>query len=53
MGGRPLTPVDVNKQKNSPVKPKNQPAQISPPSRTNSPVLTPVNLPQDESSKGI
>lgn len=51
MGGRPLTPVDINKQKNSPVKQKNQPPQISPPSHTNSPSVTPVNLPQDDSSR--
>ncbi|XP_063422720.1 ELL-associated factor 1-like [Mytilus trossulus] len=50
LGGRPLTPVDVNRQKNSPVKPKNPP-QVSPPSHTNSPSVTPVNLPQDETSK--
>ena len=50
---RPLTPVEINKQKKSPVKVKNPPAaQISPPSHTNSPSVTPVNLPQDESSKG-
>lgn len=51
LGGRPLTPVEVNRQKNSPVKPKNPP-QVSPPSHTNSPSVTPVNLPQDETSKG-
>ena len=50
---RPLTPVEINKQKKSPVKVKNPPAaQISPPSHTNSPSVTPVNLPQDERSKG-
>jgi hypothetical protein len=53
LAARPLTPVEINKQKKSPVKVKNPPAaQISPPSHTNSPSVTPVNLPQDESSKG-
>lgn len=54
LAGRPLTPVEINKQKKSPVKVKNPPTpQISPPSHTNSPSVTPVNLPQDESSKDV
>ncbi|XP_021370228.1 ELL-associated factor 1-like isoform X2 [Mizuhopecten yessoensis] len=45
LAGRPLTPVDVhnNKQKMSPMKPKvAAPVQISPPTNTESPSITPT-----------
>lgn len=43
-GSRPLTPVDYNKQKLSPVKNKNPPTQVSPTVQRESPVVTPVSV---------